>query len=62
MGTEWEHLCFCVRCWILVSKVQPVMILSAVFWGVWSLLRFVSEMMGDQRVFLYSMTGRVTIM
>src|SRR6478609_1440761 len=36
--------------------------LSAVFWVVWSLLRFVSEMMGDQRVFPYSMTGRVMVL
>jgi len=45
-----------------VSAVQPVIILSAVFWVVWSLLRFVSEMMGDQRVFPYSMTGRVMVL
>src|SRR6478609_5659326 len=38
------------RCWIFVSAVQPVMILSAVFWVVWSLLRFVSEMMGSTLV------------
>ena len=50
------------RCWMIVSAVQPVMILSVVFWVVWSLLRFVSEMMGDQSVFPYSMTGRVMVL
>ena len=62
MGTEWEYLCSVCRCWIFVSAVQPVMILSMVFWVVWSLLRFVSEMMGDQRVFPYLMTGRVMVL
>ena len=47
------------RCLMLVSAVQPVMILSAVFCVVWILFRLVSEMIGDQRVFPYSMTGRV---
>ena len=41
-----------------MSAVQHVMILSAMFWVVWSLLRFVSEMMSDKRVFPYSMIGR----
>ena len=41
---------------MILSAVQPVMILSAVFWVVWSLLRFVSGMTGDQRVLPYSMT------
>ena len=45
-----------------MSAVQPVMTLSAVFWVVWSLLRFVSEMMGDQSVFPYSMTGLVMVL
>ena len=45
-----------------MSAVQSVMILCAVFWVVWSLLRFVSEMMGDHRVFPYSMTGRVMVL
>src|SRR6478609_1336027 len=49
------------RCWIFVSAVQPVMILSVVLWVVWSLLRFVSEMMGDQRVFPYSMMDQVMV-
>src|SRR6476469_97512 len=47
---------------MFVSAVQAVIILSAVFWVVWSLLRFVSEMMDDQRVFPYSMTGRVMVL
>ena len=47
------------RCWMFVTSVQPVMILSAVFCVVWILFRLVSEMIGDQRVFPYSMTGRV---
>ena len=50
------------RCWIFVSSVQPVMILGAVFWVVWSLLRLVLEMMGDQRVFPCSMMGRVMVL
>ena len=40
-----------------MSAVHPVIIMSAVFWVVWSLLRFVSEMMGDQRVFPYFNDG-----
>ena len=59
MESEVGSVC---RCWMFVSAVQPVIILSAVFWVVWSLLRFVSEMMGDQRVFPYSMTGRVMVL
>src|SRR6476469_4260597 len=50
------------RCWIFVSAVQPAVMLSAVLWVVWNLLRFVSEMMGDRRVFPYSMTGRVMVL
>ena len=42
-----------------MSAVKPVMILSAVFCVVWILFRLVSEMIGDQRVLPYSMTGRV---
>ena len=50
------------KSWMFVYAVQPVIILSAVFWVVWSLSRFVSKMMGDQRVFPYSMTGRVMVL
>jgi len=45
------------RCWMCVSDVQPVAILSAVFWVTWSLFRFVSLMIGDQIVLPYSMIG-----
>ena len=37
--------------------MQPVAILSAVFWVTWSLFRFVSLMIGDQIVLPYSMIG-----
>ena len=57
--SEWENFCSLWRCWMFVSVVQPVMILSTVFCVVWILFRLVSEMIGDQRVLPYSMMGRV---
>ena len=44
---------------MFVSAVQPVMILSAVLCVVWILFKLVSEMIGDQRVFPYSIMARV---
>lgn len=46
---------------MLVSAVHPVMVLSAVFWTVWSFCRFVFDIMGDQMVLAYSMTGRTMV-
>ena len=43
---------------IVVSEVQPVAILRAVFWVVCSLSRFVFIIMGDHMVLAYSMIGR----
>ena len=43
---------------MLVSAVQPVAILSAAFWTVWSLLMYVGDMIGDQDEFAYSRIGR----
>ena len=51
-----EELLFLCRCWMFV--VQHVMILSAMRCVVWILFRLVSEMIGDQRVFSYSMMDR----
>jgi len=42
---------------VLVSDVQPVMIHRAVFCVVCSFWRLVSDIMGDQMVLPYSMTG-----
>ena len=44
---------------MLVSAVQPVIILRAVFWVCWSLFRFVSDALGDKMVLAYSIKGRV---
>ena len=46
---------------MLVSAVQPVAILSAAFWTVWSLLMYVGDMIGDQEEFAYSRIGRVIV-
>ena len=46
------------RCWVLVSRVQPVIFIRVAFWIFWSLLREVDEMMDDQMVLAYSMMGR----
>ena len=50
------------RCWVLVFRVQPVIVLKAAFWIFWSLLREVDEMMGDQMVLAYSMMGRSNVL
>ena len=47
---------------MLVSRVQPVIVLKAAFWIFWSLLRDVDEMMGDQMVLAYSMMGRSNVL
>lgn len=47
------------RCCVFVSIVQPVMVRSAAFCTVCSLLMLVSEAIGDQMVFAYSSVGRV---
>ena len=47
------------RCCALVSRVQPVIVLSAVFWIVCSFVVCVCDMMGDQTVLAYSSCGRV---
>jgi hypothetical protein len=44
-----------------VSAVQPVAILSAAFWTVWSLFMRVGDAIGDQDEFVYSRIGRVII-
>jgi hypothetical protein len=45
----------------LVSAVQPVAILSAAFWTVWSLLMSVGDMIGDQDELAYSRIGCVIV-
>ena len=47
------------RCVVFVSAVHPVAILRAVFWMICSSFRFVSDIIGDQIVLLYSITGLV---
>ena len=47
---------------MLVSRVQPVIVLKAAFWIFWSSLREVDEMMGDQMVLAYSMMGRSNVL
>ena len=47
------------RCCVLVSSVQPVMILRALFWVICSLWRLVSDTTGDHIVLAYLMTGRI---
>lgn len=59
MGRIWVSSC---RCCVLVSLVQPVMILRAWFCIICSLFVFVSEMIGDHMVFAYSMMGRVIVL
>ena len=50
------------RCSMFVSCVHPVASLRHVFCMVCSLLVFVSDMMGDQMVLAYSITGRVIVL
>ena len=47
---------------MLVSRVQPVIVLKAAFWIFLSLLREMDEMMGDQMVLAYSMMGRSNVL
>lgn len=47
---------------MLVSRVQPVIVLSAWFCMVCSFVVLVSDMMGDQIVLAYSMIGRVIVL
>ena len=50
------------RCCVLVSAVQPVTILRAVFWVVCNFWRLVSDVLGDQMVHEYSMTGSIIVL
>ena len=50
------------RCCEFVSKVQPVMILSAVFCCVCSFVMLVLDMIGDQMVLAYSKMGLVIVL
>src|SRR6267154_482064 len=50
------------RCCVLVSWVQPVMTLRALFWVNCNFWRLVSDMFGDQTVLSYSMTGRIIVL
>ena len=50
------------RCWVLVSRVHPVMVRNAWFCTVCSFVMFVFEMIGDQTVFAYSIMGRVIVL
>ena len=47
---------------MLVSRVHPVIVLSAVFCCVCSLVVLVLDMMGDQIVLAYSRMGRVMVL
>ena len=47
---------------MLVSGVQPVTTLRALFWVVCSFWRLVSDMIGYQTVLAYSMTGRIIVL
>ena len=47
------------RCYVFVSVVHPVAILSAVFCVICSLLMFVSDAIGDHMVETYSSMGLV---
>jgi len=44
---------------MLVSMVQPVIILSALFCVIWSFCMVVSETTGDQMVLAYSFVGKI---
>ena len=50
------------KCLMFVSSVQPVIVLSAVFCTICSLLVFVSAMIGDHIVFAYSSMGLVIVL
>jgi len=44
---------------MLVSMVQPVIILNALFCVIWSFCMLVSETTGDQIVLAYSIAGKI---
>ena len=50
------------RCCMFVSCVHPVIVLSAVFCTICSLLVLVCEMIGDHIVFPYSSIGSVIVL
>ena len=50
------------RCSMLVSRVHPEIVLSAVFCCVCSLFMFVLEVIGPHIVFAYSSSGRVMVL
>lgn len=50
------------RCAALVSSVQPVIVLSALFCTVCSFCVLVSDIMGDHMVLAYSIIGRVIVL
>ena len=52
---------FTCKCLLLESRVHPVMVLSAWFCIICSVEMFVSDVMGDQIVFGYSMIGRAIV-
>ena len=56
MGRVCVSLC---RCYVFVSVVYPVAILSAVFCVICSLLMFLSDASGDHMVETYSSMGLV---
>ena len=59
IGSILVSLC---RCAVLVSRVHPVIVRRALFCTVCSFLMLVSDVMGDQIVLAYSMTGRVIVL
>lgn len=50
------------KCCVLVSRVQPVIVLSALFCVIWILFVCVCEMMGDHMVLAYSRMGLVIVL
>src|SRR5213082_3235122 len=50
------------RCCALVSGVQPVTTLRALFWVDCNFWRLVSDMIGYQTVLAYSMTGKIIVL
>ena len=52
-------MCFLCRCCVFVSAVHQIAILSVVFCVICSLLKFVSDAIGDHMVQTYSSMGLV---
>ena len=50
------------RCFVFVSCVHPVIVLSAMFCTICSLFVLVFAMIGDHVVFAYSSMGRVIVL